>query len=150
MENLVELGLVNAADLPVGGKSGGIEKEILQDERKFSAHERIHYAHNQTHVLMERRLDREIGGDVQYAALLGCSSESPDRLLIFSGRVNRSKARQLSYSDWRRVWVEINFNCMTTQDYIYRKEWRRFLCSILDAKSVIINKMIRDEIMVVH
>ncbi len=149
LENLVELGLVNAVDAPVGGKSqAGLKKKFYKMNENFPLINEIRTLITKAHVLMERRLDREIsslGGDVQYAALLGVFIGKPGSPvdLFLVGSIDQKATTAFVQRLEKELGVEINFNCMTTQDYIYRKEVAdRFLCSILEApKSVIINKI---------
>ncbi len=148
LENLVELGLVNATDAPVGGKSqAGLKKKYYKMNENFPLLSEIRTLITKAHVLMERRLDREINslGDVQYAALLGVfigKTGSPVDLFLV-GSVDQKTTAALVQRLEKELGFEINFNCMTAQDFVYRKEVAdRFLCSILEApKSVIINKI---------
>lgn len=148
LENLVELGLVNAADAPVGGtKQAGLKKKYYKMNDSFPLMSEIRMLITKAHVLIERRLDRELEslGDVQYAAIMGVfigKSTSPvDMFLV--GSIDQRATRALVQKLEKELGFEINFTCMTAQDFTYRKEITdRFLASILEApKSVIINKI---------
>ncbi|MBI4138773.1 hypothetical protein HY479_01335 [Candidatus Uhrbacteria bacterium] len=148
LENLVELGLVNAADAPATGtKHPGLKRKYYKMNEGFPLIAEVRTLITKAHVLMERRLDREITtlGDVQYAALLGAfigRTGSPVDLFLV-GTIDQKQARKLVDQLEKEMGFEINFTCMPLQDFNYRKEITdRFLYSILEApKSVLINKI---------
>lgn len=154
LENLVELGLVNetaaASDSP---KHPGLKRKYYKMNDTFPLLAEIRTLITKAHVLMERRLDREITalGDIHYFALLGSFIGKPGAPvdLFIVGTVDENATRKLMQRLEKELSFEINFTCMTPQEFKYRKEITdRFLYSILEApKNVMVNKLDRlDEI----
>jgi hypothetical protein len=154
LENLVELGLVNEALIAeVGAKRPGLKRKYYKMNEVFPLLTEIRTLVTKAHVLMERRLDREITslGDIQYFALLGAfigRTGAPVDLFIV-GTVDDTATRKLITRLEKDMGFEINFTCMTPQEFKYRKEITdRFLYSILEApKNVMVNNLDRlDEV----
>ncbi len=148
LENLVELGLVNEAEVvEEGAKRPGLKRKYYKMNEAFPLLVEIRTLVMKAHVLMERRLDREIAGlgDIHYVALMGSflgHQGSPVDLFII-GTVNQEATRELIARLEAELGFEINFTCMTPQEFKYRKEITdRFLYSILEAqKNVVVNKL---------
>jgi hypothetical protein len=94
-------------------------------------------------------LDREITqlGDIQYFALLGAfigRTGAPVDLFIV-GTIDDGATKKLIARLEKEMGFEINFTCMTPQEFKYRKEITdRFLYSILEApKNVMVNSLDR-------
>lgn len=154
LENLVELGLVNEIAAETDGpKHPGLKRKYYKMNDTFPLLAEIRTLITKAHVLMERRLDREIAalGDIHYFALLGSFIGKPGAPvdLFIVGTVDADATRKLMQRLEKELSFEINFTCMTPQDFKYRKEITdRFLYSILEApKNVMVNKLDRlDEI----
>ena len=148
LENLVELGLVNEVEIAEGGpKQAGLKKKFYKMNEVFPLLNEIRMLITKAHVLMERRLDREIAtlGDVQYMALMGNFIGKPgapvDVFLV--GNIEAGVISKMMQRLEKDVGFEINFTCLTPQEFKYRKEITdRFLYSILECpKNVMVNKL---------
>lgn len=146
LENLVELGLVNEIAKPAGGpERAGLKRKYYTINRLFPLLEEIKVLITKAHVLMERRLDREISslGEVQYAALfnsfIGKSGAPVDVLLV--GDIKPKAAKAFIEKLEKELGFEINFACFTPPEYKYRKEITdKFLYSILESpKNVLVD-----------
>lgn len=150
LENLVELGLVNEIEIADDGeKRPGLKRKYYKMNDVFPLLAEIRTLVTKAHVLMERRLDREIAGlgDIHYFALMGTfigRTGSPVDLFLV-GTVDDQAMRKLIEKLEKELGFEINFTCMTPQDFKYRKEITdRFLYSILEApKNVMVNNLDR-------
>jgi uncharacterized protein YlaN (UPF0358 family) len=148
LENLVNLGLVNEVEVTADStKHAGLKRKYYKMNDTFPLLSEIRTLITKAHVLMERRLDREIAllGDIHYAALMGSfigRSGSPVDLFII-GNVDTKATKKLVERLEKELGFEINFTCLTPQDYKYRKEITdRFLYGLLEApKNVIVNKL---------
>lgn len=149
LENLVELGLVNETDVAAveGVKHPGLKRKYYKMNEIFPLLQEIRMLITKAHVLMERKLDREISalGDIHYAALMGAfigKSGSPVDLFIV-GTIDGAATKKLMKKLEEELGFEVNFTCMTPQDFKYRKEITdRFLYSILEApKNVMVNRL---------
>lgn len=147
LENLVTLGLVNEVVIADDAKHPGLKRKYYKMNELFPLLNEIRLLITKAHVLMERRLDREIQalGDIQYVALLGNFIGKPGSPVdvFIVGHADPESTRKLMQRLEKEVGFEINFTCMTPQDFAYRKEITdRFLYSILEApKSVVVNKL---------
>lgn len=146
LENLVELGLVNEIEKPAGGpERAGLKRKYYTMNQLFPLLEEIKILITKAHVLMERRLDREISslGEVQYAALfnsfIGKGGAPVDLLLV--GDIKPKAIKAFVEKLEKELGFEINFACFTPAEYKYRKEITdKFLYSILESpKTVVIN-----------
>jgi predicted transcriptional regulator len=150
LENLVELGLVNETEIAEeGAKRPGLKRKYYKMNEVFPLLAEIRTLVTKAHVLMERRLDREITqlGDIQYFALLGAfigRTGAPVDLFIV-GTIDDGATKKLIARLEKEMGFEINFTCMTPQEFKYRKEITdRFLYSILEApKNVMVNSLDR-------
>lgn len=150
LENLVELGLVNEIEVADDTeKRPGLKRKYYRMNDVFPLLAEIRTLVTKAHVLMERRLDREITalGDIHYFALMGAfigRSGSPVDLFLV-GTVDQAAMRKLIAKLEKELGFEINFTCMTPQDFKYRKEITdRFLYSILESpKNVMVNTLDR-------
>lgn len=152
LENLVELGLVNEADAAdAEAKRPGVKRKYYKMNEMFPLLSEIRTLVTKAHLLMERRLDREITalGDIHYFALLGSFIGKPGSPVdvFVVGIVDEEEMRKLIKRLEKELGFEINFTCMTLQEFMYRKEITdRFLYSILEApKNVVVNKLDRSE-----
>jgi len=148
LENLVELGLVNEVEtVEAGTKHAGLKRKYYKMNLQFPLLGEIRTLITKAHVLMERRLDREIAalGDIQYCALLGAFIGKPGAPvdIFIVGTVDDLATRTLIDRLEKELGFEINFTCMTPQEFRYRKEITdRFLYSILEApKNIMVNRM---------
>ncbi|MBU0540414.1 hypothetical protein KKF59_04505 [Patescibacteria group bacterium] len=148
LDNLVELSLVDETDAPdTESKKPGLKRKYYRMNLNFPLLNEIRTLITKAHVLMERRLDREIHGlgDIQYAALLGSfigrGSSVVDLFIV--GNVDQYATKKLIERLEGELGFEINFSCMTLQDYKYRREITdKFLYSILEApKNIVIDKL---------
>ena len=148
LENLVELGLVNEVEVvDEGPHRPGLKRKYYKMNDAFPLLNEIKMLITKAHVLMERRLDREISalGDIHYAALMGAfigKTGSPVDLFIV-GNVDSQATKKLMDRLQKELGFEVNFTCLTPQEFKYRKEITdRFLYAILEApKNVIVNKL---------
>lgn len=148
LENLVELGLVNEAEMPeAGAKRPGLKRKYYKMNEVFPLLAEIRTLVTKAHVLMERRLDREITslGDIHYFALLGAfigRTGAPVDLFLV-GTIEESPLKKLVQRLEKEMGFEINYTCMTPQEFKYRKEITdRFLYSILEApKNIMVNTL---------
>jgi predicted transcriptional regulator len=148
LENLVELGLVVEAVASTDeGKRPGLKRKYYKMNETFPLLGEIRTLITKAHVLMERRLDREISalGDIQYLALLGAfigKQGAPVDVFIIGETDEKALAKLMQRLE-KELGFEINFTCMTVPDFKYRKEITdRFLYSILESpKNVMVNKL---------
>ncbi|MBU1032759.1 MAG: hypothetical protein ABII13_02635 [Patescibacteria group bacterium] len=148
LENLVELGLINEADKEsTEDKRPGLKRKYYTMNQDFPLMQEIRVLITKAHVLMERRLDREITalGDIKYAALLnsfiGKSGAPVDMFLV--GDIKSSAAKKFVTGLEKELGFEINFACFTTQEFKYRREITdKFLYSILESpKNVLVDHL---------
>ncbi|MFA5935837.1 MAG: hypothetical protein WC787_03220 [Patescibacteria group bacterium] len=152
LENLVELGIVNEIEVTdEGAKRPGLKRKYYKMNDLFPLMTEIRTLVTKAHVLMERRLDREISalGEIQYFALMGTfigRVGAPVDLFLV-GTVDDAAMRKLITKLEKELGFEINFTCMTPQDFKYRKEITdRFLYSILESpKNVMVNNLERPD-----
>lgn len=148
LENLVELGLVNEVeDAGDGSRRPGLKRKYYKMNGAFPLLHEIKMLITKAYVLIERRLDREISalGDIHYVALMGAfigRTGAPVDLFIV-GTVDAQATKKLMERLQKELGFEINFTCLTPQEFRYRKEITdRFLYSILEApKNVMVNKL---------
>jgi hypothetical protein len=148
LENLVELGLVNETVVAEEGtKRPGLKRKYYKMNEIFPLLGEIRTLVTKAHVLMERRLDREVTalGDIHYFAIMGAfigRTGAPVDLFIV-GTVDDVALRKLIQRLEKELGFEINFTCMTPADFKYRKEITdRFLYSILESpKNVMVNTL---------
>lgn len=147
LENLVELGLVNETEQSEKDVHPGLKRKYYKMNDSFPLLNEIRTLVTKAHVLMERRLDREIAvlGEIHYFALLGTfigKSKAPVDIFIV-GTVDEEETRKLMQRLEKELGFEINFTCMTLQEFRYRKEITdRFLYSILESpKNIIVNRV---------
>ncbi|MCI0479731.1 hypothetical protein L0Y59_04250 [Candidatus Uhrbacteria bacterium] len=148
LENLVELGLVNEVEVAEGdAKRPGLKRKYYRMNDMFPLLQEIKMLITKAHVLMERRLDREVTalGDIHYFALMGTfigKAGAPVDLFIV-GNVDAHATKRLMARLEKDLGFEINFTCLTPQEFKYRKEITdRFLYSILEApKNVMVNRL---------
>ncbi|MFH1078401.1 MAG: hypothetical protein V1745_03955 [Patescibacteria group bacterium] len=148
LENLVELGLVNEVEAAIEDtKRPGLKRKYYRMNDMFPLLHEIKMLVTKAHVLMERRLDREIAalGDIHYFALMGTfigKAGAPVDIFIV-GNVDAQATKKLMTRLEKDLGFEINFNVLTPQEFKYRKEITdRFLYSILEApKNVMVNRL---------
>ena len=150
LENLVELGLVNETEIAEeGAKRPGLKRKYYKMNEVFPLLTEIRTLVTKAHVLMERRLDREVTslGDIHYFALLGAFIGRPGAPvdLFIVGTIDEPATKKLVQRLEKEMGFEINYTCMTPQEFKYRKEITdRFLYSILEApKNVMVNTLDR-------
>lgn len=152
LENLVGLGMVIEIDGPTdGAKRPGVKRKYYQINARFPLLKEIQTLVTKAHLLLERKLDREISnlGEIHYLALLGVfmgQAKAPVDLFLV-GVVDQEATHALIRRLEKDMGFEINFTCMTPQEYKYRKEITdRFLYSILESnKNVVVDKLDRLE-----
>ncbi|MBU2613187.1 hypothetical protein KJ925_01880 [Patescibacteria group bacterium] len=148
LENLVELGLVNEVEAASDdARRPGLKRKYYRMNDMFPLIQEIKMLVTKAHVLMERRLDREITGlgDIHYFALMGTfigKTGAPVDIFIV-GNVDPVATKKLMTRLEKDLGFEINFTCLTPQEFKYRKEITdRFLYSILEApKNVMVNRL---------
>lgn len=154
IDNLLKMGFIieGAAEEPdVEAKRPGLRRKYYIVNKKFSLYHEIHSLMTKAHILLERKFDTQLDqlGKIYYLAFLGAflgSTHQPVDLflvgVISSDRAFKALIQELE----KEVGFEINYTCMTPQDFAYRKEIAdRFLNTILLAqKNVVIDRL--DEI----
>jgi len=99
-----------------------------------------------SHLLMDKTLHREIAsiGNVEYLAFMGTFLGQKDPVDLFIvGTLDGDKMQQLINKAERDMNAQINFTCLSPQEFAYRREITdRFLISVLNGnKCVAIDKL---------
>lgn len=149
LENLVKLGLVIEAEErgEPGIKRPGLKRKYYKTNTEFTLLAEIRMLITKAHLLMERRLDRELInlGSIHYLALMGSFIGKPGSPvdLFMVGDIDLPATRDLIGRLEKELGFEINFTSMTLQEFTYRKEiLDRFLLSILEApKNILIDSL---------
>lgn len=150
IQNLVRIGFLREggeADAPGDVKRPGIKRKYYAINTQFPLFHEIQSLITKAHVFLERKLDSHIErlGEVEYLAFLGAflgHAHAPVDVFLV-GTVNERELKKLLQELERELGFEINYTCMTPQEFIYRKDIAdRFLHSILQApKNVIIDRL---------
>jgi len=146
LDNLEKIGMVRETVAPAeDGEKPGVRRKYYGMNPTFPLLQEIRTLMMKSHLLMERRLDKELAelGDVKYAALMGTFigvSDSPVDLFLV-GNVRTDKATKFIKNLEAELGFEVNFTCLDPGDFSYRKDvGDRFLLSILEApKNIVIN-----------
>jgi hypothetical protein len=150
IQNLVEVGLIvegEAPDEEAGEKRPGLKRKYYIANKHFPLFHEVRALLLKAHVFLERRLDQEISklGDIRYLAFLGAfmglRNQPVDVFIV--GTVDEPKLSKLMEEAGKELEFEINYTCLSLQEYKYRKEIAdRFVSSMLIApKQVVINKI---------
>jgi len=150
IENLAHLGLLVEIEEKVDGtpasKRPGLKRKYYQVNRQFPLLSEIQALMTKSHLLLERALDREIAsiGNISYLAFMGVflGKSSPVDILIV-GTVDAERLKKIVQKAERDMDAEINFTCLTPQEFSYRREISdRFLASVLSSpKCVAIDQL---------
>lgn len=148
IENLARLGLLVEIEEKGDGSSKrpGLKRKYYQVNRQFPLLGEIQALMTKSHLLLERALDREIAsiGSVSYLAFMGVflGKSSPVDILIV-GTVDAERLKKIVQKAERDMDAEINFTCLTPQEFAYRQEISdRFLASVLSSpKCVAIDQL---------
>lgn len=152
LDNLQKIGMVRESEMPAASGKPGVRRKYYGMNPTFPLMHEIRTLMMKSHLLMERRLDQELAGlgDVKYAAMMGTfigANNAPVDLFLV-GNVRSDKASKFVKQLEQELGFEVNFTCLETQDFIYRKDvGDRFLLSILESpKNVVINTIdLQDE-----
>lgn len=150
IQNLLTVGLIlegeGKTDAP-GLKRPGLKRKYYVANREFPLFQEITSLLTKAHILLERKLDERIKrlGDVKYVAFMGTflGQRSTGVDLFVVGRVNEKELKKLVDEIQRQLGFEINYTCMSPQEFAYRKDIAdRFLHSVLQApKHVVIDAL---------
>ncbi|MFA6099399.1 MAG: hypothetical protein WC750_00795 [Patescibacteria group bacterium] len=148
IENLAKMGLLveieEKTDVP--SKRPGLKRKYYQVNHQFPLLGEIQALMTKSHLLLERAIDREIAsiGNVSYLAFMGVflGKKAPVDLLIV-GTVDADRLKKIVQKAEKDLDVEINFTCLTPQEFTYRREIDdRFLNSVLSSpKCVAIDQL---------
>lgn len=150
ISNLVEVGLIverEGSEDDEEEKRPGLKRKYYIANKHFPLFHEVRALLLKAHVFLERRLDQEISklGDVRYLAFMGAfmgiRNQPVDVFLV--GSVDESKLAKLMEEAGKELDFEINYTCLSLQEFKYRKEIAdRFVSSMLVApKQVVINKI---------
>jgi len=136
IENLSRLGMLIEIEESAGGNSKrpGLKRKYYKINPQFVLLGEIQALMTKSHLLLEKSLDREIAsiGDVSYLAFMGVflGKQAPVDLIIV-GTVDAEKLKQIIHKAEKDLDLEINFTCLTAQEYSYRQEIAdKFLLSV--------------------
>ncbi len=148
IENLSRLGLIIEMEEADNGqaKRPGLKRKYYKINVNFPLLQEIKALMIRSHLLMEKTLHREIAsiGNVEYLAFMGTFLGQKDPVDLFIvGTVDADKMQQLINKAERDMNVQINFTCLSPQEFAYRREITdRFLISVLNGnKCVAIDKL---------
>ncbi len=140
IDNLARLGLIiegfGNEELPT--KRPGLKRKYYQINAKFPLLPEIQSLMNKANFLMEKRLDKDIValGTVSYLSFMGSFIGQKNAAvdLFIVGVMDADKLKQLVRKSENELGFEINFTCLTPQEYKYRKEISdKFLTGVLSA-----------------
>jgi len=150
IQNLINLGLLleepesrtNAAK-----KTPGLKRKYYRVNPQFPLFQELRTLLFKAQIFIDCQLDKELLrlGDVRYLAFLGAflglRQQSVDLFIV--GDIAQSKLKKIIADTGSELGFDINYTCMTPQEYAYRKEVAdRFLHAILQApKHVVINNL---------
>lgn len=150
IQNLVDIGFLvqgSALDGPASKKTPGLKRKYYRVNAHFPLLQEIRSLLLKAHVFVERKMDQELLrlGKVQYLAFLGAFlglRQQPVDLFIV-GNIPQAKLQKFIAEIGKELECDINYTCMTPQEYAYRKEVAdRFLHAILQApKHVVVNSL---------
>jgi len=152
LENLTEMGIVNAIETPenasIGGNKSGIEKASNKRKKYYRlnlespVYPELQALFVKSRVMLEKDFVQRLAacGGISYLAMTGHfvgQADGPTDLLIV-GRVNKAKLLGLIRSFEREIGWEINYTVMPPQEYKYRRDVTdRFLYSILESPKIV-------------
>lgn len=150
IQNLVDVGLIIEGIAPEEGteeKRPGLKRKYFIANTQFPLFQEVRAVLLKAHVFLERKLDKEIVklGDVRYLAFLGAfmgmRNQPVDVFII--GTVDDFRLRKLMEEIGQDLDIEINYTCLTPQEFKYRKEIAdRFVNNVLIAqKQVVVNRL---------
>ncbi len=150
IENLVRVGLL--IERPRDGTDAesqrpGLKRKYYTTNQNFPLFQDMRSLLLKANIFLERKLDREILklGDVKYLAFLGAflglRNQPVDVFIV--GSVNEEKLKSLMEETGKRMELEINYSCLTPQEFKYRTEIAdRFVSLILLApKNIVCNRL---------
>jgi hypothetical protein len=150
IQNLVDVGLIMEGESQEAEselKRPGLKRKYYKANKQFALFHEVRSLLLKAHVFLERQVDQEILklGDVRYLAFLGAFVGMRNQLvdLFIVGTVDDTKLKQLMAETGKELEFEINYTCLTPQEFRYRKEIAdRFVTAVLVAqKNVIVNKL---------
>lgn len=150
IQNLIKIGLVmegEGRELDAMEKRPGLKRKYYTANTAFPLFHEARSLLLKAQVFVERQLDREIVrlGDVRYLAFLGVFvgiRHQPVDIFIV-GTVNEAKLQKLIEETGEALEFEINYTCLTPQEFRYRKEIAdRFVNAVhLAQKHVVVNRL---------
>lgn len=148
IENLSRFGLISEMEEPDTGqaKRPGLKRKYYKINANFPLLLEIKSLMIKSHLLMEKTLHREIAsiGNVEYLAFMGTFLGQKDPVDLFIvGTLDADKMQQLMHKAEKDMNAQINFTCLSPQEFAYRREITdRFLISVLNNnKCVAIDKL---------
>jgi hypothetical protein len=148
IENLSRFGLITEMEEVDSGqaKRPGLKRKYYKINPSFPLLLEIKSLMIKSHLLMEKTLHREIAsiGNVEYLAFMGAFLGQKDPVDLFIvGTLDADKMQQLMNKAERDMNAQINFTCLSPQEFAYRREITdRFLISVLNGnKCVAIDKL---------
>lgn len=150
IQNLVEVGMLleggGSDDAPVS-KRPGVQRRYYKVNVEFPLYQEIRSLLLKAKVFLEYRLDSNLMklGDVKYLAFLGQFlglRQQPVDLFIV-GSLDEHRLRSTIDDVGKKLGWDINYTCLTPEDFKYRKEIAdRFVSSILQSpKHVVVNRI---------
>lgn len=148
IENLSRFGLITEMEEADSGqaKRPGLKRKYYKINPNFPLLLEIKSLMIKSHLLMDKTLHREIAsiGNVEYLAFMGAFLGQKDPVDLFIvGTLDGDKMQQLINKAERDMNAQINFTCLSPQEFAYRREITdRFLISVLNGnKCVAIDKL---------
>ncbi len=148
IENLSRFGLITEMEEADSGqaKRPGLKRKYYKINPNFPLLLEIKSLMIKSHLLMDKTLHREIAsiGNVEYLAFMGTFLGQKDPVDLFIvGTLDGDKMQQLINKAERDMNAQINFTCLSPQEFAYRREITdRFLISVLNGnKCVAIDKL---------
>ncbi|MFZ2803681.1 MAG: hypothetical protein WA001_00500 [Patescibacteria group bacterium] len=150
IQNLVKIGMlieISAPQEDVPVKRPGLKRKYYKANKEFPLYRELHSLLTKAHIFLENKFDDRVKklGSVSYLAFMGSFQGIPNQPvdLFLVGTVNEVEFKKLVQELEAQLGFEINYTCMTLQEFTYRKEIAdRFLDSIMLApKTVAVNKL---------
>lgn len=150
IQNLEKVGLIVQGEALEGDadeKRPGLKRKYYKANKNFPLFQEVRAMLLKAHVFLERKLDTEIVklGDVRYLAFLGAfmgmRNQPVDVFIV--GTVDDKKLSKLMEEVGEELEFEINYTCLTPQEFKYRKEIAdRFVNGVMIAqKNIVVNRL---------
>ncbi len=149
LQNLIAVGLIieGVGDADDDAPRPGLKRKYFTTNKQFPLYHEVRGLLLKAQVFLERKLDKEIIalGDIRYLAFmgifLGARNQPVDVFIV--GTIDDFKLRKLMEETGKQLELELNYTCLTPQEFKYRKEIAdRFVTDVLvSPKNVVVNRL---------